>query len=441
MLIDLYLLTMAQAYWQCGRTGIATFSLYFRDLPPERGYQLFMGLEDVLDELEHFTVGRTALGLLEERGDFAPDFLSYLSNLRFTGSLRAMPEGTPCFPREPVLEVTAPVIEGQLVETSILNHVNLQTTLATKARRVVTGAAGASVVDFGARRAHGEDAATKMARVGYAAGFAGTSNVEAAQRYGLPAVGTMAHSFVTAYHSEVDAFRAYLESFPDSPTLLVDTYDVRQGMESAVVAAREASAKGASVGAIRLDSGDLSGLSLYARNFLDEAGLVDVEIVASGGLDEHSISELASGGAPIDCYGVGTAVCTSADAPSTECVFKMVEYEGRPVAKFSQGKASLPGRKQVYRLTEQGTFQGDRLQSAQRSPPTGSDWFPLLSTVMENGRRTRPAPSLEEIRSRISTEMGKLPGGVQRLSEPDRYPVEISDDLVELASTLTSPAQ
>ncbi len=438
MLIDLYLLTMAQAYWRSGRTAPATFSLHYRTLPPGRGYQVFMGLEDALGELEHFSLGGAELDHVARRGDFEPEFVQHLADLEFTGSVRAMPEGTPCFPGEPVMEVTAPVIEAQLVETCLINHVSLQTTLATKARRVVSAARGAAVIDFGARRAHGAEAAAKMARAGYAAGFAATSNVEAAERYSIPAAGTMAHSFVTAFDTEIDAFRAYLRSFPDSATLLVDTYDPIGGVASAIEAAREAG--GAGVAAIRIDSGDLADLAGRARSMLDAAGLGGVRIVASGGLDEHSVDGLAGGGAPIDAYGVGTMVCTSADAPYTDCVYKMVEYDGRPVGKLSPGKADLPGRKQVYRLSGRGRHSGDRLQRVDEAPPAGTGWAPLLGEAMSGGGRTGPAPPLAQVRSRLAAQVEGLPEGVRRLAEPQAYPVGVSEGLRVLASSPGGPA-
>ena len=436
MLVDLYLLTMAQAYWRSGRNSQATFSLHYRTLPPQRGYMVFMGLEDALDDLERFSFGQAELEHIEARGDFEPEFVRYLSDLKFTGSVRAMPEGTPCFPGEPLMEVTAPVIEAQVVETCLINHVCLQTTLATKARRVVSAARGAAVIDFGARRAHGADAAAKMARAGYAAGFSATSNVEAAQRYSIPAAGTMAHSFVTAFEAETDAFRAYQGAFPDSSTLLVDTYETIGGVAAAVAVAREARARGGDVAAIRLDSGDLADLSRRARDMLDAAGLDGVRIVASGGLDEHSVEALADGGAPIDAYGVGTAVCTSADAPYTDCVYKMVEYDGRPVGKLSPGKSDPPSRKQVYRLTEDGCHSTDRVQALGEPPPGGAGWDPLLGRAMTAGRREFPPPSLAQIRSRLATEVDRLPAEVTRLREPRTYPVGMSDRLGDLTASM-----
>ena len=435
MLVDLYQLTMAQAYWQSGHTSQATFSLYFRTLPPSRGFQIFAGLEDVLDFLDGFAIETADLDYLERRGDFDPAFLQFLREINFTGSVRAMPEGTPCFAQEPVLEVTGPVIESQLVETYLLNQVNLQTTLATKAHRVVAAARPASVIDFGARRAQGTDAALKMARASYIAGFSGTSNIEAAERYGIPAAGTMAHSFITTFDEETEAFRAFVRAFPRSATLLVDTYDTLQGVAAAVRVAREAKDFGGRIAAIRLDSGDLKALAHHSRRLLDDAGLGDVKIVASGGLDEYSIGRLASAGAPIDVYGVGTRVAVSADAPSTDCVYKMVEYDGKPVIKLSSGKQNLPGSKQVYRLAKDGQYVRDRIQGPTETAPPG-EWHALLGEVMLGGRRSADPASLADLRRRVSEEMERLPRGLKDLDGPDTYPVETSADLTAIARTM-----
>lgn len=446
MLIDLYQLTMAQAYWHSGHTATATFSLYFRTLPASRGYQVFAGLEDALDFLEGLAFGPDDLGYLESRGDFTPEFLDFLADLRFTGSVRAMAEGTPCFPEEPVMEVTGPVIEAQLVETYLLNQVNLQTALATKASRVVGAARGRSVVDFAARRVHGTDAALKMARVGFLAGFDGTSNVEAAQRYGIPAAGTMAHSFVTSFESEIEAFRAFVRAFPHSATLLVDTYDTLDGVRAAVTVAHEAAATGGRVAAIRLDSGDLNHLAHAARALLDGAGLTGVKIVASGGLDEHSVDRLVAGGAPIDVFGVGTAVGTSADAPATDCVYKMVEYDGRPVAKLSADKGNLPGPKQVYRRTnadaDERRYGGDSMCRSDEPAPDDRAWTPLIREVMVAGSRIAESPSLPALRGRFDDEISGLPDDVKRLTRPSTYPVAVSAKLRALAdATVPSPGR
>ena len=427
---------MAQAYWRSGHTSQATFSLYFRTLPTCRGYQVFAGLEDVLDFLDGFAIESADLDYLERRGDFDPAFLQFLGDIIFTGSVRAMPEGTPCFAQEPVLEVTGPVIESQLIETYLLNQVNLQTTLATKAYRVVSAARPASVIDFGARRAQGTDAALKMARAGYIAGFSGTSNIEAAERYGIPATGTMAHSFITTFDGETEAFRAFVRAFPQSATLLVDTYDTLEGVAAAVKVAREAEDFGGRIAAIRLDSGDLEALAHRSRRLLDGGGLEEVKIVASGGLDEYSIGRLASSGAPIDVYGVGTRVVSPVDAPSTDYVYKMVEYDGRPVIKLSSGKQNLPGPKQVYRLAKDGLYVRDRIQGLTETAPPGGGWYALLGEVMHGGRRAANSAPLADLRRRVSEEMERLPRGLKDLDEPDSYPVETSGHLTAIARSM-----
>ncbi|MGH2544328.1 MAG: nicotinate phosphoribosyltransferase, partial [Ardenticatenaceae bacterium] len=357
---DLYELTMAQAYWKSGVTADAVFSLFFRNYPPNRAYFVFAGLEDILDYLESLRFTENDIEHLRNRKIFEDAFLDYLSRLRFTGSARAMPEGSIFFADEPVIEVTSPVVEAQLIETFLVNQANLQTVLATKASRVMHAARGKAVVDFAARRTHGTEAASKLARVGYMVGFASTSNVLAGGLYDIPISGTMAHSFVTAFDDEIDAFRAYALAFPDSTTLLVDTYDTLEGVRKAIDVAREMEGRGHRLRAVRLDSGDLLDLSLKTREMLDAAGLHDVQVFASGGLDEFQVDELLSAGAAIDGFGVGTLVGVSADAPWTDCAYKLVEYDGRPVLKLSSGKQTLPGPKQVHRFRDsQGCYERD----------------------------------------------------------------------------------
>ena len=438
---DLYQLTMAQAYWQSGKTAPATFSLYFRSLPPGRGYFVFAGLQDALDYLEGFGFSDDDIAFLRSTERFDADFLDYLAHLCFTGGARAMPEGTIFFPNEPVIEVSGPVIEAQLAETYLLNQVNLQTVLATKASRVVHAAAGRAVVDFGARRTQGTDAGNKLARACYMVGFAGTSNVQAGARYGIPNVGTTAHSFVTVFETEADSFRAYGESFPDTSTFLVDTYDTVEGVRNAIRVAKEMRAQGHELRSIRLDSGDLLELSVKARAMLDEAGLQGVQVFASGGLDELEIEALLGAGAAIAGFGVGTRVGVSADAPWADCVYKLVEYDGRPVAKLSSKKETLPGPKQVYRFVEFSDQLGSRYQrdvvaSSGEEPPGRAE--PLLSDVMRDGRRTTSAPSLEELRRRFETEFARVPHDLKALRAPRQYEVSISDELERLRSEVES---
>ena len=428
---DLYALTMAQAYWQHGHTATATFSLAFRNLPLDRGYAVFAGLEEALDHLEALRFSDADVAYLRSLGLFDPAFLDWLPSLRFTGSVRAMGEGELVFAEEPVVEVTAPVIEGQLVETAAINAVGLQTMLATKAARVLHAAQGRAVVEFAARRTQGAEAADRLARVSYMVGFGGTSNVLAAARYGIPPVGTMAHSFIVSFPTEAEAFDAYAGSFPDTSTLLVDTYDTLEGVRRAAETGKRLREAGHALRAIRLDSGDLLTLSIESRKILDAAGLADVQVFVSGGLDEFDMEALLAAGAPIDGFGIGTKLGVSADAPWMDWAYKLAEYDGAPVLKLSEGKASLAGRKQVYRRTDgDGWYARDLLALADEQLPDG-DGTPLLTEVMRDGRRTGPPPTLPELRERFAAGFARLPERHKTLRSPEVYPVDHSWALEE----------
>lgn len=434
---DLYQLTMAQAYHRGGQTGDAAFSLYFRNFPPNRAYYVFCGLESAVEYLRNLRFDDDDLTALDGLGIFDSGFLDFLGGLRFSGEVRAMREGEIFFPEEPVMEVSGPVIECQLAETFILNRVNLESMLATKAARVVDAAGGRSVMDFSARRTHGQDAALKMARASYIAGFSGTSNVMAAAELGIPALGTMAHSYILTHRSEREAFREYARAFPDSSVFLVDTYDTLRGVENAISVAREMEADGHKLRAIRLDSGDFDALSRQARRLLNEAGLDYVQILASGGLDEFSIDELAANGTPIDGFGVGTKVGSSADAPYTDFVYKLVEYDGAAAMKLSDGKESLPGRKQVFRQTgADGVIRGDVLGLHDSASPS-DEAEPLLKTVMERGELISPLPDLDDIRAYHAGRTRSLPEGLKAVRPPGSYPVGVSDELAELTRRTT----
>ena len=429
---DLYELTMAQAFFSQGIFRPATFSLFIRQYPPDRGYFVFAGLEDVLDYLTNLTVSSSSLDYLRSMGIFSNDFLEYMGGIRFTGTVRAMSEGRLFFANEPPLEVTAPIIEAQLAETFIVNQINLQTLLATKAARCVWAARGRVVTDFASRRTQGVDAALKMARCSYIAGFQSTSNVLAAQRYGIPPSGTMAHSFISTFASESDAFRAYAESFPERTVLLLDTYDTVQGAWKAVEVARELEAQGHRLVAVRLDSGDFDTLSRQVRQILDGAGLGYVRIIASGGLDEHQLESLSEAGAPIDIFGVGTKPGVSADAPWLDMAYKLVCYDDRPVMKLSPGKESLPGAKQVFRVEDRtGQFSQDIIGLQDEEVPGGT---PLLTKVMGEGDRTGPDTTLQQIRERFSQEFSKLDQRFKALGDPPHYPVAISPRLQQLTA-------
>ena len=436
---DLYELTMAQVFFEQKMFAPATFSLFVRKHPPNRGYLVFAGLEDVLEFLEGLRFDGEKIEYLRTHGIFSEEFLEYLAGVRFTGSVRAMAEGRLFFTEEPAVEVTAPIIEAQLAETYIINQVNLQSLQATKAARCVWAAQGRRISDFGSRRAHGVDAAMKMARGGYIAGFESTSNVLAAKRYGIPPAGTMAHSFVSSFPSEQMAFQAYALAFPGRTALLLDTYDTIAGAHKAVMAARELEARGQRLAAVRLDSGDLEGLSRKVRQILDDAGLDYVEILASGGLDEGDVERLIGNGASIDIFGLGTKVAVSADAPWSDLVYKLVQYDAQPVMKLSEEKTYRPGVKQVFRFSDAaGQMEGDVIGLENEAPGGGE---PLLTQVMAGGRRMGRAPALQDIRETFRREFGGLPGEYKRLKSPPDYPVSLSGALEELTSQVEGRLQ
>jgi len=430
LLTDLYQLTMAQTYFQSQRLDPATFSLFIRSYPPNRGYFVAAGLQDVLEFLEQFAVDSTGIDYLHSRRLFADDFLDLLKGLKFTGDVWAIPEGRLAFTDEPFLEVTAPIIEAQIVETFIINQVNLQSLIATKAARCVHAASGRAVVDFALRRAHGIDAGMKVARASYLTGFTGTSNVRAGQEYGIPIVGTMAHSFVSSFEREMDAFRAFIASFPNNSILLIDTYDTLAGARKAVEIAKEMAANGQQLQGVRIDSGDLKKLAIEVRRIFDEAGLKSVKIIGSGGLDEFDLADFTVADVPYDSYGVGTKMGVSADAPWFDIAYKLVEYGERPVLKLSTGKASWPGKKQVFRMRdERGQLQKDVIAPREENIP-GAD--PLLHKVMASGKVAVRCRTLEEIRDNFMAEFKRLSDPIKAIRNPASYPVEISPQLTKL---------
>ncbi len=430
LLTDLYQLTMAQGYFQSGKVGPATYSLFVRTYPPNRGYFVAAGLDDILNFLEEFTFQSEDIDYLHSTNIFADEFLDFLKDLRFTGEVWAIPEGRLFFKDEPIVEVTAPIIEAQLVESFIINQVNLQSLIASKAARCVHGAEGRPVVDFSLRRTHGIDAALKAARASYIGGCTSTSNTLAGKRYGIPIVGTMAHSFVSSFDHEIHAFRSFVASFPNNATLLIDTYDTLVGARRAAIVAREMAAKGQRLRGVRIDSGDLLLLAREVRRIFDEAGLSYVKIVGSGGLDEYDLAELSEANAPYDMYGVGTRMGVSADAPWLDMAYKLVDINGRPVLKLSTGKTSLPGPKQIFRSTQpQGQLKGDLLGLRDESH-RGAE--PLLKKVMENARRVDSLPSLKEIRTNSLEELGHLDERHKSIRSPVLYPVELSPRLKRL---------
>ena len=422
---DLYELTMMQAYYEEGMTEDAIFSLFVRRLPPRRNLLLACGLETVLGQLETLRFDEDDLAYLQSLGRFADSTLARLRDWRFSGDVYAVAEGTPVFANEPLLEVVAPMPEAQLVETLVMNQIQLQTMLASKAQRVVTAAAGRPVYDFGARRTHGIDAAVKGARAFHIAGVAGTSNVLAGKEYGLPVAGTMAHSYIQSHEDEAEAFRSFARRYPGT-TLLVDTYDTLAGVRKVIDLAHELG-DDFKVGAVRLDSGDLLALSQEARALLDAAGLPRVRIFGSGGLDEDQVAELVAAGAPIDAFGVGTSMGVSQDVPTLDIVYKLVEYAGKGRLKLSSGKPVLPGRKQVFRMSENGLAVRDVIARAAEDLPG----LPLLVPVMRKGERLDAGRvDLNAAREHARRQLEALPERVRAIAaaEPP-YPVEVSPAL------------
>ena len=427
---DLYELTMAASYVSRGMTEDATFSLFVRDLPIDRGYVVVAGLEDVLDVLEGLSFDAGDLDWLGDHG-FDARTVDALAGLRFGGDVWAVPEGRLVFPGEPLLEVTAPLPQAQLAESIVLNQVTYQSALATKAARCTDAARGrAAVVDFSLRRTHGVEASMAAARAAAIAGFAGTSNVAAARRLGMAAVGTMAHSYVEAFPTEREAFVAFATDFPNRTTFLVDTYDTLRGVATALDVAGEMGLTG-QLG-VRIDSGDLLDLSKRARAVLDAAGRDDVVIVVSGGLDEFDIERLLDAGAPINAFGVGTRVGVSADAPWLDTVYKLVEYAGRPTMKLSAGKQTRPGVKQVFRSPD----TPDVLAMRAEPQPAGSE--ALLIQVMRGGRRTAPVSSLATAASRLSADLAALPQSARVLRGPTVPRVVVSPQLDELTAQVAA---
>jgi len=428
LLTDLYELNMAASYLRRSMTGRATFSLFVRDLPPGRGFLVAAGLADCLYFLEDFSFTPDDLSYLRHARGYGEDTLRGFAGLRFTGDVQAVPEGRVVFAGEPLLEVTAPIAEAQLAETVLLNHVTFQTAVAAKAARCVLAAGGAQLVDFSFRRTQGIDASMAVARASAIAGFTATSNVAAARRYGLAAAGTMAHSFIEAFGDEQAAFTAFAEDFPGVITFLVDTYDTGRGVRNAIEVTRRLRLSGP-VG-VRLDSGDLAALARTARAMLDQAGLADARIFASGSLDEYAIAALAAAGAPIDAYGVGTKMGVSADAPYLDSAYKLAAYDGRPVMKLSAGKASPPGAKQVYRGPD-----GDVLALREEPPPPGHQ--PLLVPVMREGRRVGAPEPLTAAQQRCHADLARLPPAARALRDPVPVPVRLSDRLKILQDQVT----
>ncbi|MGZ5661229.1 MAG: nicotinate phosphoribosyltransferase [Usitatibacter sp.] len=427
LLTDLYELTMLQAYQARGMNGPAVFELFVRRLPPGRNFLMAAGTESVLDYLLALRFSGDELDWLAACGRFEPGFVASLADLRFTGDVDAMPEGTVFFADEPILRVVAPIREAQLVESHVMNLMHYQSLVASKAARVVLAARGKLLVDFGLRRAHGAEAGLLSARAAYMAGFSGTATLEAARRFGVPAFGTMAHSYVQAHDDESLAFENFARSQPGNAVLLIDTYDTERAAAKVVALAR----RGVPVTGVRIDSGDLGEHARRVRAILDAGGLGHATIFASGNLDEYQIAELEASGAPIDGYGVGTRMNTSADAPYLDCAYKLQEYDGVARRKRSEGKATWPGRKQIFRQRGgDGRFVGDAL-TLEGGESAGE---PLLVPFMRGGQPIEPRVTLGEARARARRHLLRLPEALRSLAPATAYPVEVSASIRALST-------
>jgi nicotinate phosphoribosyltransferase len=431
LLTDLYQLNMLQAYLEHGVTDTAVFEFFVRDLPPERNFLIAAGLEPAFEYLENLRFSEDDLAWLKDTGRFSAQAIEYLRGFRFTGAVDAMPEGTVFFANEPLLQVTAPLPAAQLVESRLINLLQFQTMIASKAARMMLAAPGKLLVDFGLRRAHGAEAGVMAARAAYLAGFAGSATVLAGKLYGMPLYGTMAHSFIEAWDDEAAAFEAFARARPDNLVFLLDTYDTLAAARKVVTLAPRLRAAGITIRAVRLDSGDLAALAKAVRQILDQGGLADVTVFASGGLDEHEIARLLAAGAPIAGFGVGTSLTTSSDRPALDCAYKLQEYAGVARRKRSSGKATWPGRKQVWRrFGVDGRMAGDMISLADDR----QEGEPLLVSAMRAGRRLEPAQTLAQARERVVRELERLPEPLRGLAHAEPYPVVVGDALKRLAA-------
>jgi len=431
LLTDLYQLNMIEAYLDQDETKPAVFEFFIRSLPARRRFVMAAGLEQALEFLETLAFSAAEIDWLASTCRFSTRLLDHLAALRFTGDVHAMAEGTVCFPDEPLLRVTAPLPLAQLVESRLMNILHFQSLVASKAARVKLAAGDKLVVDFGMRRAHGAEAGLMAARASYIAGFAGTATVLAEQLFAIPTFGTMAHSYIEAHDDEATAFENFARARPNNLTFLLDTYDTEAAARKVVALAHRLEQDGITVRAVRLDSGDLVALANSVRRILDAGGCPDVTIFASGGLDEDTVDAMLRVGAPIDGFGVGTSLTTSADAPSLDCAYKLQEYAGLARRKRSSGKVTWPGRKQVWRsYGADGRMAGDVL-GLEGDPPAGE---PLLRLVMQNGRRIDPPPTLADIRETAQRELARLPEPLRSLSAGSPYPVQVSASLQRLAA-------
>ncbi len=427
---DLYELNMVQAYLDRGESKTAVFEFFVRKFPARRSFLMAAGLETALDYIETLSFPPQDIEWLKRSGRFRHNLLEYLENFQFTGDVHAMPEGTVFFPHEPLLRITAPLPEAQLIETRLISIMQFQSMIASKAARMVLAAGDKSLADFGLRSAHGAEAGLWAARASYIAGFSGAANVAAGQAYGIPIVGTMAHSFVQVHGDEMAAFEQFARARPDNVILLIDTYDTEAGARKVVELAPKLKADGIAVRGVRIDSGDLVANSKKVRAILDAGGLQDAVILVSGGINEDEIVRLAKAGAPIDGYGIGANLTTSQDAPTLDCAYKLQEYDGKPKRKLSEGKQTWPGRKQVWRNFATDGFMTDDTLSLEDDTPPGE---PLIVPVMKGGKRINPAPTLDVTRATARKNLTALPQRHRDLDPEARYAVVIGDALKNLA--------
>lgn len=429
LLTDLYQLAMLQAYAEHGFSGTAVFEFFVRKLPKQRGFLMAAGLEQAIQFLETACFTADDRDGLRRTGQFPAHFINSLAGFRFTGDVDALPEGTLFFSDEPVLRVVAPLPQAQLVETRLINLLHFQTVIASKAARMVLAAPGKQLVDFGLRRAHGAEAGVLAARASYIAGFTGTATLSAALRFGIPAYGTMAHSFIQAHDDETQAFEDFARSRPEGVVLLIDTYDTEQAAERVALLAKRLAPEGIRIRGVRIDSGDLGEHARRVRAILDRHGLREIIIFASGGLDEDALAAFTRDGVPIDGYGIGTSLTTSSDAPALDCAYKLQEYAGIARRKRSEGKATWPGRKQVWRrYAADGSFAGDTLGLETEAQEGES----LLRPVMRKGKALAALPNLRAVRAHAAEQLKRLPPALRQL-EPTPYPVSVSEALRRLA--------
>ena len=438
LLTDLYEFNMIQAYLDRGEDGEAVFEFFVRRLPARRSFLLAAGLDDALDYLETLQFSAAEIDWLKGTGRFRNNLLDYLSGFRFTGDVHAIPEGAVCFANEPLIRITAPLPQAQLVETRLINILHFQTLIASKAARMVLAAPGKILSDFGLRTAHGAEAGLYSARASYLAGFAGAANVLAGERYGVPIVGTMAHSFVQVHDDEMQAFENFARARPQGVILLIDTYDTEQGARKVVELAPRLQADGIAIRGVRIDSGDLTTMAKKVRRILDDGGLRDVIILVSGGVNEDVLQTMKKAGAPIDGFGIGVNLAASVDVPALDCAYKLQEYAGKPKRKLSEGKATWPGRKQVWRAYDaDGRMRGDILSLESDNQPGEA----LVVPVMRAGKRISPAPTLTQIRERAARNLARLAGPLARLESGFEYPVNIADALSALAKQIDAKAK